>query len=297
MVTPELLQKLCRQHDLCQRQGYADTGLDEVKLFRISKHEEVMPMLYNRGIIFIGTGRKTGTIGSKQFNNGPEHYLIVTSPQLIQCECFVSNGQLVGIFIQLNMSRLHRMVSKLQQLDMATTPTKPMPFSVLASEKSTAIEDAHQRLLKALLDPVEIEMLGDSLLDELYFRILQDEHGYALHQLCEQGSAFSRVSKVIELIHNRLDEKISVEEMAQKAGMSITAFHRAFKEAFNDTPIQYTKKIRLNKARQYIVHEKVRAVTAAERVGYESQTQFSREFKRYFGVSPSQATKLGYAAF
>lgn len=293
----ELLQQLCHQHELCQRQGYADTHLDEVKLFRISNYEEVMPMLYNRGIIFIGSGRKTGNIGGIQFENGPEQYLIVTSPQPIECESFVYEGQMLGVFVELNMSRLHRIVSKLQQLDSPAANTKPIPFSVISAQKPEVIEDIHQRLLKALINPVEIEMLGDALLDELYFRILQGEHGYVLRQLCEQGSAFSRVSKVIELIHDRLHEKVSVDEMAQKAGMSVTAFHRAFKEAFNDTPIQYTKKIRLNKARQYIVHDKMRTVTAAERVGYESQTQFSREFKRYFGVSPSQATKLGYTAF
>lgn len=297
MSTVTILEQLCNQHDLSNRQGYADTYLEEVKLFRISNYEDVMPMLYNRGFIFIGKGRKTGKIGGIHFDNGPEQYLIVTTPQPIECETFVYDDQMLGIYIELNLSRLHRLVSKLQQISLNTMKSKSIPFSVVPSIKTDAIETAFQKLLEVMKDRVECAMLGESVLDELYFRILQEENAYVLHELCEQGSAFSKVSKVIEQIHDRLNEKISVDEMARMTDMSVNSFHRTFKEAFNDTPVQYIKKVRLNKARQYIVHEQMKAVDAAEQVGYESPTQFSREFKRYFGVPPSQADTLGYTSF
>lgn len=140
-------------------------------------------------------------------------------------------------------------------------------------------------------------MLGDSLLDELYYRILEDTNGFVLQQLCEQGSSFSKISKVIDYIHKKLDQKISIEEMAELAGMSPNNFHRLFKEALNDTPVQYIKKIRLNKARQLILHENMKAINACNAVGYDSATQFSREFKRYFGASPGKVKELGYSDF
>ncbi len=155
----------------------------------------------------------------------------------------------------------------------------------------------YARLLNALLDPVESEMVGSSILDELYYRILQSENGYILRQLCEQNSSFARVSKVVEYLHSKLNEKISIEEMAEMTDMSVNNFHRVFKEAINDTPIQYIKKIRLGKARQMILYNSMKAVDASYSVGYDSPTQFSREFKRYFGVSPSKVGTLGYENF
>ena len=89
--------------------------------------------------------------------------------------------------------------------------------------------------------------------------------------------------------------KIVIDDLAAMAGMSTSTFHRAFKEALSDSPLQYLKKIRLNQAKQLITTEGLAAGTAAYRVGYESPAQFSREFKRYFGLPPSQATNLAAA--
>ncbi len=98
-------------------------------------------------------------------------------------------------------------------------------------------------------------------------------------------------------MHTKLDEKISIEEMAKMAQMSVNNFHKIFKEALNDSPIQYVKKIRLNRARHLILYEGMKAVDASYSVGYDSPTQFSREFKRYFGVTPSNIGTLGYENF
>lgn len=140
-------------------------------------------------------------------------------------------------------------------------------------------------------------MLYDELLNELYFRILQDTYGFILQELCAQNSSFSRISKIVELIHSKINEKISIDEMARLAGMSSTNFHKLFKEALNDTPVQYIKKVRLDKARQLILHENNKAIEASQKVGYDSPTQFNREFKRYFGVTPSKIGELGYSNF
>ena len=88
-------------------------------------------------------------------------------------------------------------------------------------------------------------------------------------------------------IHSRYATKLDVEQLAQQVHMSTSAFHKAFKEVTSDSPIQYLKKIRLNKARDFIVNEGMKAYVVAGKVGYESTSQFSREFKRYFGQSPA----------
>ena len=149
----------------------------------------------------------------------------------------------------------------------------------------------------ALHDDMESSLLMSYLLDELYFRILQDKSGDILQQLCEQSSSFSKITNIIEFIHNNYNEKISIDEMAEMAEMSINSFHRLFKKATNDTPIQFIKKIRLGRARELILHKNMKSIEASEKVGYDSVTQFSREFKRYYGVTPGKISELGYITF
>jgi len=294
----ELLEKLCKLNGLTLRQGYADTALEEVKLFKISSNEEMMPLLYNRGISFIGQGKKVGYVLDRKFEHSSEDFLIITTPQPIDCKTFVYDScAMMGLYLNLNMTRLHRVGSKLNNLQQSKTPSKGVPFSVVSNQRTEEIEAVYHRLLIALTNPVETAMLGESILEELYFRILQSENGEVLRQLCEQESSFARVAKVVEYIHDHLEEKIQIEYLAELAQMSGNNFHRIFKEAMNDTPIQYIKKIRLSRARQLILYSNKKAVEAAYSVGYESPTQFSREFKRFFGVSPSKISSLGYENF
>lgn len=294
----KLLNNLCDNHDLGEAQGYTDTHIEDIKLFRITCNEDIMPLLYSRGIIFIGQGTKRGYISGREVVNTPDDYLMIASSQPIECEtCIYEDKSMVGIYINLDMTRLNKVVSKYNELSTHQYTSKKVPYSVVAKKRTKDINDVYFRILLALQDFVNSAMLSSSLLDELYLRILQDTNGYILQELCEQGSSFSRISKVIEQIHKRLDEKISIEEMSDIAGMSPNNFHRVFKEALNDTPIQYIKKVRLTKARQLILHDNMKAINASETVGYDSSTQFSREFKRYFGVTPSKVKELGYSNF
>jgi len=293
-----LLEKLCQLYGLDKTQGYKDTYVEDIKIFKVSSNEDMMPLLYNRGFSFIGQGKKIGIIQDKKFEHGSDDFLIITSPQPIECETFIyENNSMMGIYVNLDITRLHRISNKLTQLTKYNCSKKEIPFSVVTNKRTTIIEDIYTRLLNILLDPIDSEMLFSSILDELYFRILQSESGDVLKQLCEQNSSFSRVSKVVEYLHSKLKEKISIEEMADIADMSVNNFHRIFKEALNDSPVQYMKKIRLNKARHLILYNNMKAIEASNEVGYDSPTQFSREFKRYFGVSPSKINTLGYENF
>ncbi len=294
----ELLEELCNNNNLENTQGYANTDIEEVKLFKISSSEDMMPLLYNKGFSFIGQGKKVGYVSDRRFEHGCNDFLIITSPQPIECETFIyEQNSMMGIYINLNMARLHKVIAKMNQFSHIHENKKEIPFSVISNKRTHIIDVIYSRLLQTLLDPLDCLMLSESLLDELYFRILQSENGYVLRQLCEGNHSFAKVSNAVEYIHKNLKEKILLEDIANIANMSINNFHRVFKEALNDTPIQYIKKIRLNKARQLILYNKLKAIDAAYEVGYDSPTQFSREFKRYFGVSPSKIGTLGYKNF
>lgn len=98
---------------------------------------------------------------------------------------------------------------------------------------------------------------------------------------------------MITHVQSHYDQKLAINDLADMAGMSVSAFHRAFKQVVTDPPLQYIKKIRLNKAKTMMSQDGMPANIAALKVGYESPTQFSREFKRYFGVPPSKASHIG----
>ncbi|MCU1232856.1 MAG: rhaS [Candidatus Solibacter sp.] len=136
------------------------------------------------------------------------------------------------------------------------------------------------RLLECLPDPADARILGPQLVREIMYRVLCGEQGGALRAAAALHSRFGQVNRALQRIH---------ADLAETAGMSASAFHRNFKAVTSNSPLQYLKTIRLHKARMLMVYEGLRAGVAAERVGYESPSQFSREFKRLFGESPVES--------
>lgn len=294
----KLIENICRNHNFLDKEGFSDTYIEDIKIFKVSRPEQMMSLVYTRGLVFIVQGTKIGYVGDEKLVNNCEKYMMITTPQPLECSTNAhKENSLIGLYINLDLTRLHKVVSKFNEMSFNPCSRDENITSVVLSKKTEAIERVYIRILEALQDSLESKMLSDELLNELYFRILQDKYGCILQELCAQNSSFSRISKVVELMHSKIDEKISIDEMARLAGMSSASFHKLFKEALNDTPVQYIKKVRLNKARQLILHENNKAIEASEKVGYDSPTQFNREFKRHFGVTPSKVGELGYSNF
>lgn len=289
----KLIKNICNNHNPLDKEGFFDTFIDDIKVFKVSRPIQMIDLSYNIGVLFLVDGQKYGYMGDEIVLNTPEKYLMITAPQPSECGINAyKEVSLIGLYINFDLTRLQKVVSKLNELSSENFSKKGKLNSAALCEKSLDIENVFTRILKALQSEVESKMLEDELLNELYFRMLQDKYGFMLQELCAQNSSFSRISKVVKLIHSKMEHKISIDEMARLADMSSTSFHKLFKEALNDTPVQYIKKVRLEKARQLILHENNKAVEASQKVGYDSPTQFNREFKRYFGITPSKIKEL-----
>jgi len=126
------------------------------------------------------------------------------------------------------------------------------------------------------------------IIREILYYVLTGPCGGALLALVSRQTHFSLISRVLKRIENKYTENLSVEQLAAEANMSVSAFHHNFKSVTSTSPLQYLKNYRLHKARMMIIHDGMKASAAAMRVGYESASQFSREFKRYFGVTPGE---------
>lgn len=285
----KLIKNIFHNHELSDKEGFFDTFIEDIKVFKVSRPIQMIDLSYNIGVLFLVEGKKLGIMHDEMVLNTPDKYLMITAPQPSECGINAYKEiSLTGLYINFDLSRLQKIVSKFNDLSKLNFSKKGKLNSAALCERTKEIDNVFNRILLALQSEVESKMLKDELLNELYFRILQDKYGFMLQELCAQNSSFSKISKVVKLIHSKMEEKISIDEMARLADMSSTSFHKLFKEALNDTPVQYIKKVRLEKARQLIIHENNKAIEASQKVGYESATQFNREFKRYFGITPSK---------
>ena len=151
----------------------------------------------------------------------------------------------------------------------------------------STIMAAFERLIHLLDYPNDIGFLAPLIQQEIYYRLLIAEQGNKLRQLVVNGSHTHRISKATDWIKTHLNEAIVIEELASRCGMSVSGFHHHFKEITQLSPLQYQKSLRLMEARRLIQANDTQIAQIAMQVGYESPSQFSREYKRLFGVSPS----------
>lgn len=151
----------------------------------------------------------------------------------------------------------------------------------------SAIMAAFERLIHLLDYPNDIGFLAPLIQQEIYYRLLIAEQGNKLRQLVVNGSHTHRITQATDWIKMHLNEVIVIEELASRCGMSVSGFHHHFKHITQLSPLQYQKSLRLMEARRLIQANDAQIAQIAMQVGYESPSQFSREYKRLFGISPS----------
>jgi AraC-like DNA-binding protein len=224
------------------------------------------------------------------FTYDAHNYLVLSVPLPFECETEASPKEpMLAVSIKVNLSVLAELLMKMDGAHRTNTPA--MPQGIYSTKLDGKLSEAAVRLLECLGDPVEARILGPQLVREITYRVLCGRQGSALRAAAALHSRFGQVNRALQRIHAEYARDFSVEDLADIAGMSPSAFHQNFKALTSTSPLQYLKTIRLHKARMLMVYEGLRAGVAAERVGYESSSQFSREFKRLFGTSPVEAAE------
>ena len=160
--------------------------------------------------------------------------------------------------------------------------------SLVASRTDPELIGAFARLFRAGRDPLEATALAPLIVREIHFRLLRADHGTMLRQMLWRGSAASRVGRVMARLRDDLAVPMTVGEMAKMAGMSVSAFHEHFKAISGTSPLQYQKELRLITARRLLLETAGPVSSIAFEVGYESPSQFSREYRRMFGAPPGR---------
>jgi len=287
MPLGDLMQAHADRAGLNQLEGSAPTRVPGVRFFRASKGSARQPLVYQSGIIIMGQGHKRVHLGEQQVSYGPGSYLVVGVPLPLECEAFSEDGApILGLAVDVEAQQLHRLVEALRH-DNGEQPTcRSIECGLSSVQMGEAMTEACRRLLQVLADDTEARILGPAIVEEIIYRVLTGPSGYVLLELARHDSHYARIARALTRIHRDYADPLTVEHLAEEAHMSVSAFHRAFRQVTLESPLQYMKKVRLNKARELIQLEGKGAAEAADLVGYRSPSQFSREFKRHFNHTP-----------
>ncbi|SUG53824.1 probable AraC-family trancriptional regulatory protein [Salmonella enterica subsp. diarizonae] len=245
------------------------------------------PVMYQPGIIFLFSGHKIGYINEREFRYDANEYLLLTVPLPFECETWATPEiPLAGIRIDIDVLQLQELL-----MDIGEDERFQLPMAASGINSATLSDEilcAVERLLDVMERPLDARILGKQIIREILYHVLMGPRGGALLALVSRQTHFSLISRVLKQIEMKYTENLNVEQLAAEANMSVSAFHHNFKAVTSTSPLQYLKSYRLHKARMMMIHDGMKASAAAMRVGYESASQFSREFKRYFGVTPGE---------
>ena len=265
--------------------GICTTAMPHVSLIRADQPSMPTPAVYEASLCLIAQGSKRVSIGDRSVVYDAAHYLLVSV-----------DLPLVGHVIDASVERPYlcckidldpAMLADLLVAEGGAVPRTDLPvLGVYPSDPD--LIDAACRLVGLLDRPETIRALAPLIEREILYRLLSGPHGPMLRHVATAGSQLNQVSRAIAVIRRRFDAPIRIDEIAAEAGMSPSSLHAHFKAITRLTPLEYQKQLRLQEARRLMLVGGATAGTAGFAVGYESPSQFSREYRRLFGAPPRQ---------
>ncbi|MDH0686392.1 AraC family transcriptional regulator [Achromobacter animicus] len=271
---------------LAPDEGYNLTALPSVRVLRANRALARTPVLYDPGIVIVCQGRKRGYFGDRLYLYDEQHYLAVSVPVPFSMETDATPERpLLALYLHLDFALAAELASEIDAAGSAAAAQPPQ--SMLSTPMDDAMRTSVLRFIEAMSRPLEAAVLGPGLLRELYFRVLTGPQGGSMREALSLRGQFGRIGRSLRLIHAEYARPLDVTRLADEAGMSVPSFHSHFKAVTQVSPMQYVKSTRLHQARLLMVRQDLSAESASQAVGYTSPSQFSREFKRLFGLTPA----------
>ncbi|CAI3152567.1 Virulence regulon transcriptional activator VirF [Acinetobacter calcoaceticus] len=280
---------------LAPAEGLYPTFISNITLMRVDHSTSPVAVLQEPSIVLVIQGVKRGYIGKDifQFRQGQCLFISIAIP--FDCDTVVENNEpMLAIAIKFESQMMVDLVTKLdkeQQLVTEDSQSGDLKLScgLRVIDMNATISEVALRLLNLLRSKQDTFILGEQVKRELVYRVLQASGGEFIKNLSAMASRNGVIYTICEIIQRDYYRNLTVQELAKQAGMSISLFHQTFKKVTNYSPLQYIKITRLHKARELIMNNKMGVAEAAYEVGYVSASQFSREFKRLFGIPPKSS--------
>jgi AraC-like DNA-binding protein len=265
--------------------GMHASAVSGLHCIQLSAPNLELPHVYQPSICVIVQGAKQVLLEEEIYRYAPPQFLAVSVdlPLLGQVTVASQDQPYLCLAIDIDARQMADLISQSEDAGWSRSDTARGLF---VGELDDALLDSVLRLARLLETPRDIPVLGPLMMREFHYRLLQSPYGRAIAQMAIAGSNTHKIGQIIRRIKTRLAEPIRVEELASQANMSPSSFHQHFKAVTAMSPVQYQKRLRLTEARQILLAEKADATSAAYRVGYQSVSQFSREYARMFGAPP-----------
>ncbi|MDB5972247.1 MAG: AraC family transcriptional regulator [Hydrocarboniphaga sp.] len=252
--------------------------------------EHALAAVYEPMVNMILRGGKSMTVGAKTLHYDPATYFVmsVDLPAVGSVHAAATGEPYLAISLTLDVTAIAALLGDLSLAvhEHGDPSSQPEAFNVAAV--TPELMDAWVRMLRLMERPNDVPALAPAYEREILYRVLQGPQGHMLRQLATPDSALARISSAIKRIRRDFRRPLRIAELAEQVAMSESAFHRQFKSATALSPLQYQKQLRLLQARQLLTAQGKSVTATALDVGYESPTQFSREYARAFGLPPTQ---------
>ncbi len=269
----------------CNGAGVHPTALPELSVIRRDKTTEATPGMYSPAVCFVLQGEKDVWVGNKVYRYNRTNYLVscLDIPAIAQVVVASSRQPFVCLKLELQASIVYEILQETSPVELQKEQAE-VGFYV---EKVTAeLAEAFARLLRTLENKDDLRVLAPSIMREIHYRLMSSRFGTKVRQLGVVGSKTQRIGKVVEHLRKVYASPLRVTDLARMANMSPSSFHLHFRQVTSMSPLQYQKHIRLQEARRLLSVETTDAASVAYEVGYESPSQFSREYRRLFGQPP-----------
>ena len=279
------LAQLVTRHTDGKGNGVHSTAIAQLEFMRESTAPTALRAVYEPTLCIIVQGKKETLLGKETYHYGAAQYLVVTvdlplSGNIVEA---TPDKPYLCFKLSLDATGLWDIIDQLQR-----SPDKKESSvrGLFVSDANAPLIECATRLTRLLDTPEDIPFLAPMMIRELYYRLLMGDQNEAVWQIATSGSHMQRIAEVIKLLKAEFTKSLSMDDLAKQASMSSATFHRHFKAVTSMSPLQYQKQLRLLEARRLMLAENADATHAAYQVGYESPSQFSREYSRMFGAPP-----------
>lgn len=268
-------------------QGLFDTGMTGVNLMRSYQTIMPVPNLYRPSLCVVFKGAKEIMFGGSKLNYTEMECLIVNVEvpaigRMIGATC---ETPYIGMTLDFDAAILREVIEQLPHPPVTAGSATP---SLFVGKVDDQLAECLTRLVRLMANPPAIPVIFPAMMREIHYWLLTGPYGAEIAKLVLRDNHAERIAKAVQFLRDNFDKPLRIEQLAEVATMSPSSFHQHFKIMTSMTPVQYQKQLRLVEARRLMLSEAANVSEAAYHVGYESASQFSREYTRSFGVAPKR---------
>jgi AraC-like DNA-binding protein len=268
------------------RDGVTRTALEGVSLMASETTTRPIGSVSEPALAVVAQGAKRTVLQDSVFAYGAGQYLIVSVD--LPVTAHITRASREQPFLAVGMNLKPAAIAALLLDSGPVEQARRGPLGIASSDATDEVLDALVRLLRLLDHPGDRRALGPAVEREILWRLITGDQGAMVRQIGLADSRLSLIGRSVGWLRHHYDETVRVDELARLSGMSVSSFHRHFRAVTAMTPIQYQKQIRLQEARARLIADPHDVAAVAFAVGYESPSQFSREYRRRFGVPPGK---------